>query len=364
MSSYSSCSIILARLSLKSSNPIDVVSNTQSLRDGNYIDGQNARTTLRRKAVGRQSLSRRKQPESQNNCLCLTSFREVCDGTLSDSGVDRDKDMVDAVVNYDDLKFLSPVSIHKKTMMANHRTEYGGNKVTLRAEWRSTPVVFRQTKGDPNVTSQQLQDFMNVVFFCGLTFIPQPLGIITEFCPVSLRNYLARHELKLEEKIKIIIGIAQGINHLHEEKIIHRNINSFNIMLSDDLQPKLSDFAMSRRVPSILDEMLSDSPFGLPQYSAPEAISRQVYHGKTDVFSFGVLMWEVWTKGVPWDSFSHTSVCDMVVTAKRRLNVPIDAPEILQLLMRGCWEHESENRPSFVEICRSVERISPSQNEQ
>jgi serine/threonine protein kinase len=159
---------------------------------------------------------------------------------------------------------------------------------------------------------------------------------IIEYCGGgSLYALLRRSDKALtqESQIKILKGIAAGMYHLHSENIIHRDLAARNILLTDDLIPKVSDFGLSRQKES--DENVTESASGPLKWMAPEALKERKYSTKSDVWSFGVVVWEVVHKEDPYPGLTPARAAMGVVFENLRLEVKEDCPPVLQTLIQS-----------------------------
>ncbi|MQM18879.1 hypothetical protein Taro_051874 [Colocasia esculenta] len=129
------------------------------------------------------------------------------------------------------------------------------------------------------------------------------LLIVYEYVPNrSLDKFLfdpaASHQLNWERRFKIIVGIALGLQYLHEDsqvKIIHRDLKASNVLLDGDMNPKISDFGLARLFPGDQTQASTTRVVGTFGYMAPEYVMRGQFSSKSDVFSFGVLVLEIVT---------------------------------------------------------------------
>jgi len=184
-----------------------------------------------------------------------------------------------------------------------------------------------------------------------VTFPPDPLSLITEFCEGgSLLAYMEKNVATMEQRYRWTYGIALGMYHLHKEKVIHRDLAARNILLSKYLDAKVSDFGLSRETQVADSAAQTQSTIGPIKWMAPEALTGRVYSPATDVFSFGVTVWEVLTGKDPWADKSPVEAA-MVVIDGKRLELPEDLELWMCKLIRSCWEAQPEDRPLFPEIC-------------
>src|SRR6266540_2954251 len=122
----------------------------------------------------------------------------------------------------------------------------------------------------------------------------------------SLKNYITKnfYNIKWNEKLKILINVARGLNHLHNQKIIHRDFHSGNFLYENDFDIVISDLRISKSsissTKSINDD--DDKVYGVISYMAPEILQGKEYTTASDIYSFGMIMWELITGRIPfWD---------------------------------------------------------------
>ncbi|PRP82637.1 putative leucine-rich repeat receptor-like protein kinase [Planoprotostelium fungivorum] len=236
----------------------------------------------------------------------------------------------------------------------------GAFGVVYRAKWRGTKVAIKTEQ----VTTKQFEEFVhevciiqnlkshpNIVMFIGMSFPPQPLSLITEYCEGgSLFIYLRQTICCLELKIRFMREIALGMLHLHKEKIIHRDLAVRNILLSQSLQVKVADFGLSREQGNTDGASQTQSTIGPVKWMAPEAIRDRFYSTKSDVFSFGVVIWEILEIKEPFaDDYNLITLAAQIIHG-RRLDIPTESPAHLSELMRACWMEGEGDRPDFEEI--------------
>ncbi|PRP84098.1 hypothetical protein PROFUN_04089 [Planoprotostelium fungivorum] len=248
--------------------------------------------------------------------------------------------------------------LHDKKMIGS-----GAFGVVYRAKWRDTSVAVKQIKSE-FVTNKQLEEFLrevtilqglkshpNIVMFIGMTFPPEPLSLVTEFCAGgSLLEYLRVNECELEDKMKFMEEIALGMQHLHKEKIIHRDLATRNILLNRHCEAKVADFGLSREQENTDEAGQTHSFVGPVKWMSPEAIRDRKYSTKSDVFSYGVVMWEILEATEPWAGESAMSVAIRVTTNRERLTTPTECPPSLADIMTACWLEEPNDRPDFAQI--------------
>eukprot|EP01117_Protostelium_nocturnum_P021040 TRINITY_DN997_c0_g2_i1.p1 TRINITY_DN997_c0_g2~~TRINITY_DN997_c0_g2_i1.p1 ORF type:complete len:1599 (+),score=445.16 TRINITY_DN997_c0_g2_i1:202-4797(+) len=248
----------------------------------------------------------------------------------------------------------------------------GAFGVVFKAQWRELNVAVKQIKSD-DVTAEQLTEFLreveilkglrshpNLVLFIGITFPPQPLSLVTEFCEGGgLFDYLRRNEVSEQQKMMFVSGIARGMLHLHAEKVIHRDLAVRNILLTKHLEPKVSDFGLSRESKAADGANVTTTAVGPLKWMSPESITQRRYSAKSDVWSFGVVIWEIITCEEPFANYTPVEAAIGVTTRGERLEVPTFTPPILAKLMQECWRNNPEDRPDFSQICLYLDEDDP-----
>lgn len=154
-------------------------------------------------------------------------------------------------------------------------------------------------------------------------------------------------------KLINIYGIAAGMMFLHSHNIIHRDLKSANILLDDKLFPKIADFGLSKIQNDLYTSQAGMK--GTPAYMAPEILSDEKYSEASDVYAFGILVYEMLSLNtafsVEFRSLTLDEFLDNIKNKKdfRPLLTP-DIPEIYQNLIQACWDYSPEKRPTFKQI--------------
>jgi len=245
------------------------------------------------------------------------------------------------------------------------RGHYG--KVCL-GKWKSQSVAlkFCKEKGtleeflrEANVMIG-LPPHQNLVQFFGVSIDgPQPI-IVLEYCAEgSLDVLLFDRGIKLstDEKLKLVEGIAKGLCHLHKHNIVHRDLAARNILLTQQHQPKISDFGMSR----FLAEDVEGQTFGNVgpiRWMAPEALQNRKYSKKTDVWSFGIVVYEITAQREPHVQIPPKEVVRLIRDEALTPEIPAECPPALEELMRMCWRRDPKERPTLESICKYL-KINP-----
>jgi serine/threonine protein kinase len=202
----------------------------------------------------------------------------------------------------------------------------------------------------------------NVVRLVGVCLQAQPFWIVQEFLPLGdLKTYLQVQQYSPEQlhgpylsllvKIRVIRDVVSAMEHLTALGFVHRDLAARNVLLAANLTAKLTDFGLTRSL-SELRGFANHSPDSevLPvRWLAPEVLHRQEYSSVSDVWSMGVLIWEVFQNGeMPYPSLNNEEVIEGVAQGVR-LTQPEDCPDDVWHIAESCWGLVAE-RPSFREL--------------
>ncbi|XP_051947367.1 tyrosine-protein kinase Tec [Xyrauchen texanus] len=192
----------------------------------------------------------------------------------------------------------------------------------------------------------------NLVQLYGVCTQQRPIYLVTEFMELGcLLNFLRQRRGTFTEQdlLSICHDISQGMQHLEEHGFIHRDLAARNCLVNSSLVVKVSDFGMARYV--LDDKYTSSSGSKFPvKWSPPEVFNFCKYSSKSDVWSFGVLMWEVFTEGkMPFEHNANHEVVLKVIQG-HRLYRPKNAAVHIYRIMQMCWMESADERPTFSNI--------------
>uniref|UniRef100_A0A1S4GGZ1 receptor protein-tyrosine kinase n=1 Tax=Anopheles gambiae TaxID=7165 RepID=A0A1S4GGZ1_ANOGA len=215
---------------------------------------------------------------------------------------------------------------------------------------------------------------VNIINLLGCCCKDGPLYVIVEYAPHgNLKNFLRSHRfgsnyeatnekekkiLTQKELISFAYQIARGMEHLASRRCIHRDLAARNILVSDNYVMKIADFGLARDIHD--QEYYRKTTTGkLPiRWMAPESLEEKFYDSQSDVWSFGVLLWEIMTLGGnPYPSIpTWDNLLEHLKKGKRMEKPPLCSIEIY-LFMRECWHYRPEERPTFSEIVQHLDRL-------
>uniref|UniRef100_A0A8C2BVX2 receptor protein-tyrosine kinase n=1 Tax=Cyprinus carpio TaxID=7962 RepID=A0A8C2BVX2_CYPCA len=185
-------------------------------------------------------------------------------------------------------------------------------------------------------------DHPNVLKLEGVITRTPPERIITEFMENGpLDAFLRENEdqFSVLQLVGMVRGVGAGMRYLSERNFVHRDLAARNVLVNSNLVCKVSDFGLSLR------------------WTAPEAFQHRKFSSASDVWSFGILMWEVMSYGErPYWDMSNQEVMKAVVD-QYRLPAPNGCPPALHSLMLQCWQADRQDRPGFDSLLSSLDRL-------
>lgn len=206
---------------------------------------------------------------------------------------------------------------------------------------------------------RELKIMVKLNHVCILPFLgwtnTAPFWIVTEYMPFrSLYTGLRDYDfLTPTNKSIILYGVSKGMEKLHSLNIIHRDLKSLNILLDEKKYPKISDFGMSKKKTDADNTMTKQ--MGTPHWMAPEMFENANYNNKVDVYSFGILIWEVVTGQTPFAGLNGVQIAFAVTKNKQRPIFPSDYQEKkLIKLATKCWHQDPNKRPTFAYVSKKL----------
>ncbi|KAL0709381.1 hypothetical protein Bca4012_016359 [Brassica carinata] len=256
-------------------------------------------------------------------------------------------------------------------LQIGERIGIGSYGEVYRAEWNGTEVAVKKFL-DQDFSGDALTQFRseieimlrlrhpNVVLFMGAVTRPPNFSILTEFLPRgSLYRLLHRpnHQLDEKRRMRMALDVAKGMNYLHTSHptVVHRDLKSPNLLVDKNWVVKVCDFGLSRMKHHTY--LSSKSTAGTPEWMAPEVLRNEPANEKCDVYSFGVILWELATSRIPWKGLNPMQVVGAVGFQNRRLEIPDDIDPTVAQIIRDCWQTEPHLRPSFTQLMRSLKRL-------
>lgn len=154
---------------------------------------------------------------------------------------------------------------------------------------------------------------------------------------------------RLYEYLPIALDIANGMAYLHSRDVIHRDLKPSNILLTRDHRAKIADFGMS--IANAGQELTAET--GTYRYMAPEVIRHESYSSNADVYSFGVCLWQLISREVPFATMLPVQAAYSVAEGRRPV-IPDSTPRRLREIISACWDQDAGRRPSFTYIAMAL----------
>ncbi|KAK1269669.1 Serine/threonine-protein kinase HT1 [Acorus gramineus] len=196
----------------------------------------------------------------------------------------------------------------------------------------------------------------NIVRFIGGCRKPMVWCIVTEYAKGgSVRQFLMRRHnrsVPLKLAVKQALDVARGMAYVHGLNFIHRDLKSDNLLISADKSIKIADFGVAR-IEVQTEGMTPET--GTYRWMAPEMIQHRPYNHKVDVYSFGIVLWELITGMLPFQNMTAVQAAFAVVNKGVRPIIPQDCLPVLSEIMTRCWDANPDVRPSFNEVVRMLE---------
>ncbi|KAL3083152.1 hypothetical protein niasHS_010954 [Heterodera schachtii] len=236
---------------------------------------------------------------------------------------------------------------------------------SIKVAIKSLPVESaRDFSDDFETEARLLSQFKheNIVKFFGVSFEQQPKFIVLEFLEGGdLKNFLRENRprqdrdpsLKMADLLSAAADVARGCEHLEATRFVHRDIAARNCLLTAKIGRrivKIADFGMARDIYRNDYYRKGGKAFLPVRWMPPESFLDGLFTTKTDVWAFGVLLWEIFSLGyIPYSGRENHEVMRLIV-AGDRLDPPIGVPCELYDIMLCCWNTDAEKRPRFGDL--------------
>ncbi|XP_072767727.1 fibroblast growth factor receptor homolog 1 isoform X2 [Anoplolepis gracilipes] len=218
---------------------------------------------------------------------------------------------------------------------------------------------------------------VNIINLLGACTQNGPLYVVVEFAPHgNLRDFLRDHRptsgyeptigqeskerktLTQKDLVSFAYQVARGMEYLASRRCIHRDLAARNVLVSDEYVLKIADFGLARDI-HCHDYYRKTTDGRLPvKWMAPEALFHRIYTTQSDVWSYGILLWEIMTLGgTPYPSVPSVEKLFQLLRTGHRMEKPPCCSIEIYMLMRDCWSYQPNERPTFVELVEDLDRI-------
>jgi len=198
----------------------------------------------------------------------------------------------------------------------------------------------------------KLRPHVNVVQFLGISVKGNSdVCIVTEYLEGGSLHKLLMSPATIDVQTlkKFVCGIAAGMFHLHTENIIHRDLAARNVLLNANFVVKISDFGMSR-VLAVSKFNQTRSETGPIKWMAPESLRMKEYSTYSDIWSFGVVIWEILVRQEPYSETKDQIQVALDIVNGKTLQIPTWTPLILKKIINQCFQYEPTKRGTFDQI--------------
>ncbi|VDI10084.1 spleen tyrosine kinase [Mytilus galloprovincialis] len=232
---------------------------------------------------------------------------------------------------------------------------------TLKREGK-IPVAVKKLKSEDKSAEQEMLKEADLMRNLTHTRIVRMIGLcradcimlVLELCPCGpLNSFLAKHkELKQSTVVQLMWQVAQGMAYLHSKNYVHRDLAARNVLLVSENSAKISDFGMSKALNIGNDYYKAQEAGKWPlKWYAPECVYYWKFDAKSDVWSYGVTLWEATSYGEkPYRKMKGNEILKFLVEDEKRLQKPDFCDEQVYEIMLECWQYDKKDRPTFEEI--------------
>lgn len=251
------------------------------------------------------------------------------------------------------------------------RIGHGSYGEVYQGEWRRTEVAIKKFL-EQTLSKSTVREFKaevsimhtlkhpNVVMFMGAVVQPQQLAIVTQYIPRGQLFTLLHQcpscprydQINPKRRLAFARDIAKGMHYLHScsPPIVHRDLKSANLLVDKDWTIKVCDFGLSQVKRDVYLTAKTEMS-GTPEWMAPEVLRSEACTEKCDLYSYGVILYELVTGERPWSKCQNRAqVIGAVGYNKQRLELPNDLQPQVASLITDCWMEAPAQRPSFAEV--------------
>ena len=261
--------------------------------------------------------------------------------------------------------YFSEMKTEPDQIVLESKLGAGQSSEMWRGTWKNAKVAIKFLKPGTSPTDVFLWEadvlrtlqHPNIIRLLGICTKGEKMFFLTEFMEHgNLLEYLRGdgHSLKVPALMAMAAQVASGMVYLEAQNIIHRDVAARNVMVGDELTCKVSDFSRAQMIGGRRISAIDEAKMAL-KWTAPEALSHQKFSTKSDVWSFGILLFEMVTYGrVPYPGMTNAEV-KRKVEEGYRMPCPPNSPQVLHSIMLQCWAEKPENRPSFEMLQEQVQ---------
>ena len=227
----------------------------------------------------------------------------------------------------------------------------GGKKVAVKVILGASEMILPEIQVWSSLPSHQ-----NIIAFFGVasasfnTFIVCELavnGSLFDFLHIDMKKTCTKQSLAWA------LDIARGMKHLHDRRIIHRDLKSPNVLLTSGWVAKLCDFGTARE---LTRTVATTAQAGTYRWMSPEIMEKAVaqVNEKCDLFSYGMILFELFAHKIPYSDLENEVDVLKSVTSGERPPIPSTLPPYLHELLKCCWQKDTHLRPTFDDFVNKI----------
>ncbi|OII73671.1 protein kinase [Cryptosporidium ubiquitum] len=270
-----------------------------------------------------------------------------------------------------DDEYLKGFEIPANELNLKCRIGEGGYGKVYKAVWITrgiTVAVKAFRRRDKNALAREFYSELsiisrirhpNVTLFLGVVMSPL-YCLVTELVPNgSLFDLLHTKNsyLTSTQLLKISRDICCGMAYLHENGVLHCDLKSSNILLSGNFNVKIGDFGLSTLMESPLETRKMLGCVGTHHWMAPEILRGEGFTRSADVYSFGIILWEMITKKIPHEDLNINHIVASVGYGHKKLIIPENTPSVIKTIIKKTWRRNVRNRPNFKQLTNIFEQL-------
>ncbi|KAG6960472.1 hypothetical protein JG687_00008218 [Phytophthora cactorum] len=375
------CEVVV--VSLDRENILDAITRALTTMKGNILDADVMTTSdgtlLDRFVVKGSFMSEERQEELRTNIeqnlrrLSMEEDTRPSATSTQDSGVKENVSLAEKLgvlqmVDKNEIKAEWKLDLNEVRL--EKAVGSGRSGSTYSAWWRGTHVAAKVVDSSTNtqaVGEELLNEFHrevavvsklrhpNIVLFLGAAINPP----LFEFMENGTLTDLIRGRRGPIDFFRLVAEMAMGMNYLHLCSIMHRDLKSGNVLIDSHGTAKISDFGLSC-VLEIGSSSDLTAETGTYRWMAPEVIRHEPYSSKADVYSFGIVLWELLARDQPFRGLTPIQAAFAVARQQMRPALPRQTPQKIGELIEHCWHHDPARRPDFGAILEALPLVKRS----